>query len=240
MLMDILPKKSIWYIIHKFLRHERSVSSETILISNPCFKYFLSFSIRIFFFNRWQMYVHNLLKPVGWLHPQQRWSKRAPDLAWFSRYSLFGPLHFSSSVYILACLYLSNFSTAEVSLQSKCWAVFDCTAEYLKKVKDYVTKGSKQYKFYLGTKRRQKNDAFGVFLIETSRQKMGFQVNSLKFRMPRIHDFQVTCTLKVKCRTMQRVYDLLKNPEVLNSQSRQNWRYRSLKRPWYLKNSWTK
>ena len=104
MLMDILPKKSIWYIIHKFLRHERSVSSETILISNPCFKYLLSFSIRIFFFNRWQMYVHNLLKPVGWLHSQQRWSKRAPDLAWFSRYSLFGPLHFSSSVYILACL----------------------------------------------------------------------------------------------------------------------------------------
>ena len=89
-----------------------------------------------------------------------------------------------------------------------------CTAEYLKKVKDYVTTGSKQYKFYLGTKRRQKNDAFGVFLIETSRQKMGFQVNSLKFRMPRIHDFQVICTLKVKCRTMQRVYDLLKNPEV--------------------------
>ena len=68
---------------------------------------FLSFSIRNFFFDRWQMCVHNLLKPVGWVHQEQRWNKRAPDLAWFSTYSLFGPLRFSSFVYILARLYLS-------------------------------------------------------------------------------------------------------------------------------------
>ena len=152
----------IWYIIHKFLRHERSVSSETILISNPCFQYifFLSFSIRNFFFDRWQMCVHNLLKPVGWVHQEQRWSKRAPDLAWFSTYSLFGPLRFSSFVYILARLYLS------ISVQLQ-W-VWRRIAEQpstpllstLQKVK---------------TKRRQ---------VST------FQVNSLKSRTPMTHDFQ--------------------------------------------------
>ena len=237
MLMDILPKKSIWYIIHKFLRHERSVSSETILISNPCFKYFLSFSIRISFFNRWQMYVHNLLKPVGWLHPQQRWSKRAPDLAWFSRYSLFGPLHFSSSVYILACLYLSNFSTAAVSLDAKCWAVFDCTAEYLKKVKDYVTTGSKQYKFYLATKRRQKMTLLGYF--------------SLKLPVRRWVSKWTAWNSECRGSTISKWYsesEMQNDAKGLrfaekhrsSSQSQQNWRYRSLTRPWYLKNSWTK
>ena len=88
------------------------------------------FPIFFVFFDRWLMYVHNLLKPVDSFHQQQRWSKRAPDLAWFNWYSLFGPIRFSSSVYILAGLYLSNFSTAALSLEAKGWAVFDWTAEY--------------------------------------------------------------------------------------------------------------
>lgn len=121
---------------------------------------FLSFSIRNFFFDRWQMCVHNLLKPVGWVHQEQRWSKRAPDLAWFSTYSLFGPLRFSSFVYILARLYLS------ISVQLQ-W-VWRRIAEQpstpllstLQKVK---------------TKRRR---------VST------FQVNSLKLRTPMTHDFQ--------------------------------------------------
>ena len=171
-------------------------------------------------------YVHNLLKPVGWLHPEQRWSKRAPDLAWFSRYSLFGPLHFSSSVYILACLYLSNFSTAAVSLQTKCWAVFDCTSEFA---------GSKQY-FYLATKRRQKMTLLGYFSHWNFPSEDGFLSEQSEIQNTEDPRFPGD-NLKVKSRTMQRVYDFgFAEKHRSSSQSQQNWRYRSLTRPWYLKN----
>ena len=123
----------IWYIIHKFLwRKICKFRNHSDFKSLFPIHIFLSFSIRNFFFDRWQIYVHNLLKPVGCLHQKQWWSKRAPDLAWFSRYSLFGP-----ALFLKFCLHFGSVISEQLqwvwTLEAKCWAVFDCTDEYAEK-----------------------------------------------------------------------------------------------------------
>ena len=61
-----------------------------------------------------------------WFFPPQQQvnNKGAPDLAWFNKYSLFGPLCF---VYIPARLYLSN-ALSNFSSKLDCWNYWDVSA----------------------------------------------------------------------------------------------------------------
>ena len=108
--VDNLPKESVF---NKFSRDDKSsVRSETILISNSIIFSSLSpDSHSLFLFltkNRWLMYTicwhHRLLStPAGAV------IKRAPDLVWYSLYSLFGPLCFV--LFFKFCLHPSGFGS---------------------------------------------------------------------------------------------------------------------------------
>jgi hypothetical protein len=152
MLMDNLPKKSMWYAHNSQIFTAWKICQ---IRNHSDFKYFFVFFDSYFLFRQVTDVHIQFFEATGLESYSARVTqvsrKRAPDLPWFSRYSLFGPLHFSSSVYILARLYLSNFSTAGVSLLPKCWAVVDCTAEYVEK-KSSLSDGD----FILAKKRRQR------------------------------------------------------------------------------------
>ena len=115
--MDNLPKESVLYIVHKFTAWKIC----QIRIQKPFwFQIYNYIYFRLFFFFfrlRLTTYVHNLWKPSRLVHPnsqEQVSHKRAPDLAWFNSYSLFGPLCFVS--FFKFCLHVD------------CWYYWDISA----------------------------------------------------------------------------------------------------------------